>query len=115
MKITELNTTDTYRLIDKDGWVSQCSHNRIMYDKWYIILLQGFTLDEVDEGDGYIGEECIIFTTCVIVRDCEYKFFEKLQYVQPEGFIKGKSGKLELDNYLYLHAMTKGETKKHWQ
>ena len=72
MKITELNTTDTYRLIDKDGWVSQCSHNRIMYDKWYIILLQGFTLDEVDEGDGCIGDEC------VIDRSCEYKFFEKV-------------------------------------
>ena len=72
-EIIALNTTDTYRLKDKEGWLGNHEEN---YDTLsnHIFDPIGFTLDRIGGTEGKEG----FVESVIIISDNEYEFFEVL-------------------------------------
>lgn len=75
-EIVELNTTDTYRLKDKEGWCeAHRANGSILRSKPE--LVKGFKLDDVECADGWYHDD-------VVIEKSEYSFFEIITLGTPE-------------------------------
>ena len=91
MKITKLNTTDTYKLVDKKSWFACNTLNSQMLEEMPE-LLTGFKLDKATDIDGWYKDN-------MVISGKEYRFFEivtKTENKQFNGILWDGTSKLEV-------------------
>lgn len=91
-----------FRLIDKEGYLGNGNINEFLYEEHFINDVVILDIIDVD-GEGYIGDDCIIATT-------EFKFFEEISSLV-EQCVHTHKGKWKF-NYCdrYMHW----DKKKGW-
>jgi len=82
-KIIELNTKDTYKLIDVEGWLRSNSVNKFLLDD-YPEILEGFELDSVKHirytNPHAQADNCLMgmYKEDAVISHEEFDFFRKI-------------------------------------